>query len=167
MLVAIEGIDGSGKGTQAELLRQRLSSGGMSATVISFPRYRETRFGAAIGDYLNGRFGTLEQIHPLLASLLFAGDRLESLPVLLSAIDEHNVVILDRYVASNVAHQGARCSQEERDGVVQFIEQVEHDVYGLPKSHLTILLDLPVSKAVELVQRKKTAFLHRTGRRPA
>lgn len=154
MLVAIEGIDGSGKGTQAEILRQRLTSDGTSAVVISFPRYSDTRFGAAIGDYLNGKLGSLEHVHPLLASLLFAGDRFESLSVLQSAAEQEDVVILDRYVASNIAHQGARCSAEEAPRVMQFIEEVEHDVFGLPRADVTILLDISVRTAVELIHRK-------------
>ena len=73
LLIDIEGIDGSGKGTQARLLCDRLVQSGVTATLISFPRYADTFFGRAIGEFLNGRFGTLEQVHPFLVSLLFAG----------------------------------------------------------------------------------------------
>ena len=64
MLIAIEGIDGSGKGTQARQLYDHLIAEDTSAALLSFPRYSDTVFGGLIGDYLNGRFGTLEQVHP-------------------------------------------------------------------------------------------------------
>lgn len=154
MLIAIEGIDGTGKGTQAKRLCDRLQSDGVKSALLSFPRYDNTLFGSLIGDYLNGRFGTLEQVHPMLAALLFAGDRCESRPVLLDAMREHEIVILDRYVASNIAHQGGRTSLDEREQIIATIERIEFEVYGMPRPDLTILLDLPVSLATELVHRK-------------
>lgn len=154
MLIAIEGIDGSGKGTQARRLREYLQAGGQSTALLSFPRYEATTFGGAIGDYLNGRFGSLEQVHPLLASLLFAGDRFESRSVLLDAIESNDHVVLDRYVASNIAHQGARCGDDERERIVAFIRKLEFDIYDLPEPDVTILLDLPVATAAELVLKK-------------
>src|SRR5947209_2867214 len=85
-----------------------------SAGLLSFPRYQATLFGRAVGDFLNGRFGSLEEVHPFLVSLLFAGDRFESKSVLLDAIETHDVVVLDRYVYSNVAHQASKCEGAER-----------------------------------------------------
>lgn len=163
MLIAIEGIDGSGKGTQARELQRRLTAAERSAALLSFPRYAETLFGGLIGDYLNGRLGTLEQVHPLLASLLFAGDRFESLGVLRDALQRHDVVILDRYVASNIAHQAARAPARSAELISHYgperlatlIEQIEHGVFGLPRADLTILLDIPAASAVELIARKK------------
>src|SRR3712207_3314277 len=108
MLIAIEGIDGSGKGTQARLLRERCRAAGLSAALISFPRYAETRFGRAVGKFLNGRFGTLDQVSPFLAALLYAGDRFESRTLLRESLFANDVVVLNRYVASNVAHQGSK-----------------------------------------------------------
>ncbi len=96
LLIAIEGIDGSGKGTQAARLQASLTRRGLKAALISFPRYQETFFGARIGDFLNGRFGSLEEVHPFLAATLFAGDRLESRSFLNEAIVSHDVVVLDR-----------------------------------------------------------------------
>ena len=61
MLIAIEGIDGSGKGTQAARLCERLEESGMAVELLSFPRYSATRFGKAIGEFLNGRFGALHE----------------------------------------------------------------------------------------------------------
>ena len=153
-LVAIEGIDGSGKGTQARLLVDRLNAEGTRAALLSFPRYEATFFGARIGDFLNGRFGSLDAVDPFLAALLFAGDRAESKPVLDAALAEHEVVVLDRYVASNVAHQGAKRVGGERAELVRRIEHVEFALNGLPRPGVTVWLDLPVPLATRLIAAK-------------
>ncbi|MFM7836280.1 MAG: thymidylate kinase, partial [Planctomycetaceae bacterium] len=103
-LIAIEGIDGAGKGTQASRLKESLAARGLRAAVLQFPRYSATSFGAAIGDFLNGRFGTLAEVHPQLAAVLYAGDRFESRGLLLELMEQHDVVVLDRFVGSNLAH---------------------------------------------------------------
>lgn len=153
-LIAIEGIDGSGKGTQAKLLLDRFTAQGVSATLLSFPRYSETRFGGFVGEYLNGRYGSLDEVHPFLAALLFAGDRFESRQTLLDAIERHAVVICDRYVASNVAHQAAKRGGADRDVLIRRIESVEFEVFGLPRPDRTILLDLSVENARRLIAKK-------------
>jgi dTMP kinase len=117
-LVAIEGIDGSGKGTQARQLLQRLEADGLRARLLSFPRYEATFFGRAVGQYLDGAFGSLGQVHPFFASLLFAGDRFESRSLLTDALAAHDIVVLDRYVASNVAHQAARLEGPQREQLI-------------------------------------------------
>lgn len=155
MLVAIEGIDGSGKGTQAKRLHERLRAEGVRAALIGFPRYSETLFGRAIGDFLNGRFGALDQVDPLLVSLLYAGDRLESRELLRRALADNEVVVLDRYVPSNLAHQGAKRSGAERERLIEWIEQVEYGIYHLPRADLVILLDVPVDTAVRLIGHKQ------------
>jgi dTMP kinase len=154
MLIAIEGIDGSGKGTQAARLCQRFLDSGTTVELLSFPRYSATRFGKVIGEFLNGRFGSLSEVHPLLASLLYAGDRFESQGVLRAALQAHDVVVLDRYVASNIAHQGAKLQGAEREELKAWVEAVEFEIFGLPKPDLTILLDLPAARAQELIAKK-------------
>lgn len=154
LLVAIEGIDGTGKGTQARRLADALAAAGYRTRLISFPRYNETTFGRRIGEYLNGRYGALHEVHPLLVALLYAGDRFESRELLRESRDACDVVILDRYVASNVAHQGAKRCGGERDELRSFIEKLEFELYELPRPDLVILLDLPAAQAQELVARK-------------
>lgn len=154
MLIAIEGIDGSGKGTQSARLVERWNAAGRKTALLSFPQYGKTLFGRAVGDFLNGRFGTLDAVHPFLASLLYAGDRFESRDVLRRLLDTHEHVVLDRYVASNLAHQGAKCEGPERAELVARIQAIEHEIYGMPIADRTILLDLPAPQAQELIARK-------------
>lgn len=154
LLVAIEGIDGTGKGTQARRLVDALTAAGLKSELIGFPRYRETTFGGRIGQYLNGRYGSLDEVHPLFASLLFAGDRFESRDMLLGAIGRNDVVVLDRWVGSNVAHQCARKLGLERTELRKFVEHLEYGIYKLPRADLVILLDLPASAAQELIAKK-------------
>ena len=153
-LVNIEGIDGSGKGTQARLLQERLQQAGNTVQLFSFPRYAETVFGKAVGEFLNGRFGSLDTVDPLLVSLLYAGDRFESRELLLQAIRDCDFVILDRYVASNVAHQTCKRTGAQRRELEEWIEQIEFGVYRMPKPDLVLLLDLPAEQARELIARK-------------
>jgi dTMP kinase len=154
MLIAIEGIDGSGKGTQAKRLVETLRGEGRSAALLGFPRYDDTFFGARVGDFLNGRFGPLAEVHPFLASLLFAGDRLESRETLQRAIAEHEYVVCDRYVSSNIAHQAAKRMGEERAELRRWIERVEYDLHSLPRADRVVLLDLPAEAARKLVAKK-------------
>src|SRR5262249_41050956 len=108
MLVAIEGIDAAGKHTQASLLRKRAEGGGYSTGVLSFPRYTETRYGRFVADYLNGRYGDLSSVMPHFAALLYAGDRLESRDTIRELAETHDLLIFDRYIASNLAYQAAK-----------------------------------------------------------
>lgn len=154
VIIAIEGIDGSGKGTQSAQLVERLTAAGTTAAQLQFPRYSETTFGDAIGDFLNGRFGDLDTVHPQLAAVLYAGDRFESKAVLQEAIDQHEVVVLDRFTGSNLAHQAAKLDGDERLDLMKWIDHVEHVVFGLPRPDLNVLIDISSDWSRELVGRK-------------
>jgi dTMP kinase len=167
LVVAIEGIDGSGKGTQASLLHEALTAAGHSCGLIAFPRYSETVFGRTIARYLNGEFGDLHTAGPHFAALLYAGDRLESLPLIDRERASRDVVILDRYVPSNLAHQAAKLDPEKRESFIEWISAIEYGVYRLPRADLVIFLDMPVAMAQQLISRKparaytkKAADLH-------
>jgi dTMP kinase len=154
MLIALEGIDGAGKRTQALLLKERIERSGLRAEILSFPRYGETVFARSIADYLNGRMGPLHAIDPRLPALLYAGDRLESRDLLVRAVERTDVLILDRYTASNAAYQSARLHPDERWTFIHWITGIEHGAYQLPHADQTIYLDLPVKTASQLVANK-------------
>ncbi len=153
-LIAIEGIDGAGKGTQAGRLVSSLRETGLRVDSLQFPRYSATTFGQAIGAFLNGRFGALNEVHPQLAAVLYAGDRYESRDLLLNMMEANDVIVLDRFVGSNLAHQSAKLEGSARKELIDWIEKVEFDVFRLPRPKLTILIDMSSQMSRELVSRK-------------
>ena len=153
-LLAIEGIDGSGKGTQAGLLCATASARGYRVAPFSFPLYDGNPFSRAVADYLNGEFGAADEVHPELAALLYAGDRFHARPRLLAALEQHDLVVCDRYIASNAAHQGAKLTGAARRRLLDWLEEVEYGEFALPRPDLVVLLDAPVALARELVGRK-------------
>ena len=116
-LIALEGIDASGKRTQLDLLASALNARGLDTFRISFPRY-ETFYGKLVGRYLNGDFGALDAVDPHLSALLYAGDRLEAKPEMDAALSAGKIGLADRYIGSNMAHQSARVPPEKRPSVI-------------------------------------------------
>jgi dTMP kinase len=153
LLIAIEGIDGSGKHTQARLLEHSLLFKGHAVYATAFPQY-ESWFGSMVGKYLNGEFGPLEAVDPHFSALLYAGDRFEAKARIESTLNEGKVVLIDRYVASNLAHQVARAAAEKRSEFLRWIEHLEYSIYGLPREDLILYLRVPPSQAQKLVAKK-------------
>jgi dTMP kinase len=152
-LIAIEGIDGSGKATQAKLLEHSLQAAGFSVYATQFPQY-ESWFGTMVGKFLNGELGPLEAVDPRFASLLYAGDRFEAKARLETALNGGKIVLVDRYVASNLAHQVARTAADKRSEMLRWIEHLEYSVYGLPRESLILYLRVPPHQAQQLVAQK-------------
>lgn len=154
VLLALEGIDGAGKKTQSELLKAKALSLGLSAAILAFPRYGETTFSIAVADYLNGKFGDLSTVSPYFSALLFAGDRFESRPTIIQLLETHDLLILDRYVASNLVYQAARLKPEDRPQFMSWVARIEYEVYSLPHADLTVYLDVPAEVASKMIARK-------------
>jgi len=152
MLIAIEGIDATGKKTQSAMLKERAEREGLTAATMSFPRYQGSRYSAALAKYLNGGFGTLEQLPPQFPALLFALDRFEARDELNELRANNDLVILDRYVASNLAYQGGRLQPgSEQDELIEWLAGVEYDGMSLPEADLTIYMEMPEKNAKELL----------------
>jgi dTMP kinase len=160
VLIAIEGIDGSGKGTQSQILFQKLKELKVNVELFSFPFYEETFFGREVGRYLNGEYGTLENVPVEFASLLYAGDRFEKKQALLSVLKNDGVAICDRYVPSNLAHQAAKLHEENQQAsLMKWISTLEYEVYNLPMPDLVLFLDMRILRSKELVlQKNKRAY---------
>jgi dTMP kinase len=152
-LIAIEGIDGSGKRTQLELLEKSLVAAGHSVYSTGFPQYNSW-FGKLVGQFLNGDFGPLESVDPHFSALLYAGDRFEAKPQLEAALSQGKIVLADRYIASNLAHQTARVPAAKRQSFIEWIEHLEYNIYNLPREVLVLYLRVPPKAAQELVARK-------------
>jgi dTMP kinase len=155
MFVVIEGIDGSGKGTQAALLAARAAASGLTTQAFSFPRYEKNPFGIAIGKYLNGAFGDVRRLPAHLIALLFAGDRFTVRDELVEAIRTKSLVICDRYEASNLAHQAAKLLPEEWPEFFDWVAAVEFGIFRMPRPDVTIYLDMPVATARTLIAHKQ------------
>jgi dTMP kinase len=151
--IVFEGIDGSGKRTQLELLARVLAARGIPYERLSFPRY-EGFFGKLVARYLNGEFGILEAVDAHFSALLYAGDRLEAKPAIEAALAAGKTLLADRYIASNLGHQGARVPRELRDEFLRWITTLEYDVYALPTEDIVIYLRVPADTAHRQVAEK-------------
>jgi dTMP kinase len=154
-LIAFEGIDGSGKNTQVRLVEHELVARGYYVRITSFPNY-DSWFGRLVGQFLNGDFGPLESVDPHFTALLYAGDRFEAKQKIVDALNDGTVVLADRYVASNLAHQTARVPAAQRADFFRWIEHLEYNIYGLPRENLVVYLRVPPQEAQYLVGKKTT-----------
>ena len=155
MLIAIEGIDGSGKGTQAKLLLNKLKNINKESILLQFPQYSNNFFGKEVGKYLNGDYGSLNSINPKMASLLYGLDRFESKPLLEKALNNNGYVICDRYIASNMAHQATRVSEHLALDLMNWIKYFETQILQLPWPDLTIFLKTSIDNSQRLVTKKE------------
>lgn len=152
-LIVLEGIDGSGKHTQLEMLARAFSSRRIPFIQVSFPRY-DGFFGKLVARFLNGEFGPLESVDAHFSALLYAGDRLEARPGMESALASGQAVLADRYIGSNLAHQGARVPRDKRYEFLKWLMQLEYEIYGLPVEDLVVYLQVPAAEAHRLVGEK-------------
>ncbi len=152
-LIVIDGADNSGKATQTELLRIRLAEDGFSVGTMDFPRYTQNTFGKLIKESLLGFHGDFMKKDPRVASVLYAADRFESKDELFKLLEDNDVVVLDRYVSANMLHQGAKIEDEvERKEFMLWLEHVEHDIFGLPKPDLTVMLEVSPEHSEEVLR---------------
>jgi dTMP kinase len=151
--IVLEGIDGSGKRTQLDMLARSLSERKVALSQVSFPRY-EGFFGKLVAQFLNGDFGALHAVDPHFSALLYAGDRFEAKRKIEADLAAGHTVLADRYIGSNLAHQGARMPREKREQFLNWLKQLEYEIYALPVEDLVIYLRVPVADAHRLVGQK-------------
>jgi dTMP kinase len=142
--IVIDGADGAGKATQVRLLVERLKSEGKVVETIDFPQYQNNNFGQLLRECLDGKRGDFMKIDPRIASTLYAADRFESASQIKQWLSEGKVVVADRFVSSNMLHQGAKLHDEsERAEFLGWLDKIEHGVFGLPRPNLILYLDIP------------------------
>ncbi len=139
-LVAIDGTDGSGKTTQINLLAKYLEEKNIPYETISFPRYEDNLYGQLIKRYLEGEFGSVEEVNPYLMALAYAGDRSLAKKQIEKWLTDGKLVFANRYVSSSKAHMGANLPEEKREEFYQWLDELEYKTNGIPKEDLTILL---------------------------
>lgn len=162
-LIVIEGTDCSGKGTQSKLLVKKLNAMGIKATYLSFPMY-DTPTGRIVGGPYLGRRENGEcwfsegpvAVDPKISCLYYAADRRYNFPKIKKFLEEGYYVILDRYVSSNMAHQGSKIEDsEERFNLFKWIDKLEYWLLELPKADLTIFLHVPYKMSIELMKNRE------------
>lgn len=154
VFLVIEGTDGSGKGTQVELLHERLEHEGYDVAKFDFPRYdKESSY--FVREYLNGRYGSAEEVGPYTGSLFYALDRYEAAPEIREALAAGKIVIANRFTGSNMAHQGTKFdSPEQRRGYFIWLDQMEFEMFKIPRPNMSLVLRVPAEIAQKLVDKK-------------
>lgn len=141
LLIVFEGIDGSGKTTQINLLSQYFNEKKIDFEVISFPQYGKNKYSKEIFDYLSGKFGNLSEIDPYSIVKLYAEDRKTARDKIKNWLEQGKLVIANRYISSSKAHLGANMPDDQREKFIQWLDELEYDRNDMPKEDLTILLN--------------------------
>lgn len=164
-MIVLEGGDGSGKATQVELLRKKICLNFFNS-VIDFPRYKDTYFGAILRRCLDGEFGDPVKINAYLASLPYAMDRFESRRQLFDMLNRGLIVIADRYHSANIIHQCAKFILASKSTVLTtatlsqmsaFIDYINHTEFAILKNvrpDKIIYLHVPPAVAQQLMDKQ-------------
>ena len=157
-LIVIEGTDCSGKGTQSELLYKKMIDDGLNVYKTSFPMY-DTPTGKIIGGPYLGKehicLGWFKEgannVPAKVASLYYAADRLYNINIINEKLTEGYIVILDRYVTSNMGHQAGKIKDKnERLKMFKWLEKLEYELLELPKPDIKIFLHMPYEYSKKL-----------------
>ena len=144
MFIVLEGLDGAGKSTQIAKLRDLFHSRGIESEYLHFPRFDAPVYGELIARFLRGDLGTVDAVNPYLVALLYAGDRADAAATIRRWIGEGKVVIVDRYVYSNIGYQCAKIADaEERTRLREWILKTEFEEFAIPRPDLSLFLDVP------------------------
>ena len=146
MLIAIEGVDGAGKRTLSEGLRKAFEAVGMSVATLAFPRYGRSVTADVAAEALHGEHGDLASSVYAMA-MLFALDRAAAVGEIEALGRDHDVVILDRYVASNAAYSAARLREDAAGAAVAWVHRLEYERLGLPSPDWQVLLNVSAELA--------------------
>ena len=146
MFIVLEGLDGAGKSTQIAKLKAMFLQRGIESEYLHFPRFDAPVYGDLIARFLRGDLGSVEQVNPYLVALLYAGDRADCATTIRRWLDSGKVVIVDRYVYSNIGYQCAKIADgAERQRLREWILHTEFEEFKIPRPDLSLFLDVPFS----------------------
>lgn len=154
-IIVVEGLDASGKGTQSEILKDRLNKEGKEAVKVSFPNYSDDS-SALVKMYLSGQFGSKPgDVNAYAASAFYAVDRYASYKKFWgSDYEEGKIIVADRYTSSNAVHQMTKLAPSQWDEYLQWLFSFEHEKLAIPKADLVIFLDMPVEVSQKLLLKR-------------
>ena len=154
--LVIEGTDGSGKGTQFAMLKSRLEEAGYEVAPFDFPQY-DQESSYFVREYLNGNYGTAEQVGPYTGSLFYALDRYHAAAAIRQALEAGKVVLANRFTGSSMAHQGTKFENaEERRGFFIWLDNLEFIMLNIPRPTKSMVLRVPADIAQNMVDQKET-----------
>jgi len=161
-LIVIDGTDGSGKTTQFLLLVDHLKKDGYKVKTVDFPVYYKNFFGKFIGHCLSEQYYNWLNVHPKIASMAYAADRWESSKEMKEWLTKGYIIIANRYVSANQIHQGGKIKNtKKRNDFIKWLDQMEHEVFGIPRPDLTFYLNLPIKIVLELIKKRDSSKMHR------
>src|SRR3989344_3240164 len=164
----MEGVDGSGKATQSKLLVEALKSKGHKVQKVDFPQYGKVSAGL-VENYLKGVYGPSNEVGPYRASIFYACDRYDLSFQIRKWVNEGTMVVADRYVASNIGHQGGKLitSKKAWEKYVSWLHHLEYELFGIPKPDYTFILKISPELSMKMSnkitdkekQKKRNAYL--------
>jgi len=144
-LICLEGTDASGKSTQVELIKKYFEEKNLSYSFYHFPMYGHNYFSGIISKFLRGDLGSIEEVDPQFIAIQYAMDRYKFMPELENELNNKDVVLLDRYVYSNIAFQCAKINDIfERVKLKRFIQEFEFKFLKLPYPDINIFFNVPM-----------------------
>ena len=153
--IVIDGTDGSGKATQTKLLVEKLKQQGYGVEVADFPQYGQ-KSAALVEEYLNGKFGSAKEVGPYRGSIFYAVDRYAAAPKIRKWIEQGKIVVSNRYVSANMGHQTGKIKNiVEREKFLEWLEDLEFNIFGIPRPDVNILLFMPPELGQQLVDKKE------------
>lgn len=154
-LIVIDGTDGSGKATQTQLLIERMRREGYSTETMAFPRYGEKSAGPVELYLREKKYGPPGKLDPKIGSIFYAVDRFDAAPQIREWLDAGTHVVLDRYVSANMGHQGSKMADPaERREFFAWNEELEYDIFGIPRPDDTIILHVPANVSIRLIEER-------------
>ncbi len=154
-LIVIDGTDGSGKATQVELLAKRLKAEGKKVALVDFPEYYKNFFGKFIGHCLSEQYYNFINVHPKIASVIYAADRFESSKEINNYLEKGYIVLANRYVSANQIHQGGKIkSAKKRAEFIKWLDEMEYGVFKIPKPNLVLYLSVPLDLSLKMMKER-------------
>jgi len=144
--IVLEGNDASGKSLQMKFITEFYQNQGKKVKFIHFPMYGHNMYSDMISKFLRGEYGSNDEVDPIFVANIYAMDRYMYKNQLLKDLEENDIVVMDRYVFSNIAYQGAKTKTEQEKAHMFQILDFEFGFLELPYPDLVLFFDVPITE---------------------